>query len=126
MISKNWLPIGLIVISVALLMAYDFFPKINDLLSIPKPIVNVFLLLILFVGFYTTPLLKDHTLRSNFLWGAATVIYLMGLIIVFTILGGNSQVGLSLTSPALWLVLAISVFELYREYKKLKAAQPTP
>ncbi|MCM3758068.1 hypothetical protein M3197_11395 [Sporosarcina aquimarina] len=126
MINKNWISIGVIVISITLLMACDFFPKLNEVLSIPKPIVSVFLLLMLFVGCYTTPLLKNNTLRFNFLWGAATVIYLMGLIIVFSLLGGNSQVGLSLSSPALWIVLAISVFELYREFKKLKAAQPTP
>ncbi|WP_039043211.1 hypothetical protein [Sporosarcina sp. ZBG7A] len=126
MINKNWIPIGLIIIAITMLMAYDFFPKLNDLIYIPKPVVIVFLLLILFLGFNTTPLLKNDTLRSHFLWGVTTVFFLMGLIIVFSLLGGNSQVGLSLSSPALWIVLAISVFELYCEYKKMKAAQPTP
>lgn len=124
--NKNWIPIGLIIIAITMLMAFDFFPNLNDLLNIPKPVVIVFLLLILFLGFYTTPLLKNSILRSNFLWGVTTVFYLIGLIIVFSLFGGNSQVGLSLSSPALWVVLAISVFELYREYKKMKAAQPTP
>ncbi|VDG97951.1 Uncharacterised protein [Lysinibacillus sphaericus] len=122
--NKNWIMIGLLIISITMLMAYDFFPKLNDLLYIPKPVVIGVSLIILFFGFFATRLLKDDTSKSNFLWQVSFMSYLLILIIVFSLFGGISQVGLSVSSPAIWLVLTISVFELFREYKKLKASQP--
>lgn len=49
--------------------------------------------------------------------------YLFVLILVFTLIGGVSQVGLSLSSPVLWLVIAISVIELIREVKNLRVEE---
>ncbi|MDW0109682.1 hypothetical protein [Sporosarcina aquimarina] len=116
---KSWIPFSLIALSATIVIAYDFFPKLNEIVTIPRPVVMLLLLLIVSLGFFVTKLRKDHSAKSNFVWHVAFMSYLFGLILIFTLLGGISQVGLSLSSPALWLVIAISVVELVREYKKL-------
>lgn len=119
---RSWIPIGLIVLSATILIAYDFFPKLNIIVTIPRSVVMLLLLLIVTLGFLVTKLRKNHSAKSNFLWHVAFMSYLFGLILIFTLLGGTSHVGLSLSSPALWLVIAISVMELIREYKELTNA----
>ena len=121
---KDWILMGLILLSITELMAYDFFPQLNELLFVPKPLIIILLLLILFSGFFVTRLQNDSSQKFKFLWQVAFTSYLLALLIVFTLLGGVSQVGLSLSSPALWIVLVISLFEIYQEYKKLPPADP--
>ncbi|WP_432355817.1 hypothetical protein [Sporosarcina sp. A2] len=120
---KDWILMGLILFFITVIMAYDFFPKLNNLVSIPQPVVIGLIVLSLLLGFFVTRLQKDNSPRVKFMWQVAFMSYLVGLIIVFTLLGGVSQVGISVSSPALWIVLAISVGEILHEYKKLKAAQ---
>lgn len=118
----DWVPNGVILLSITFLMGYDFFPKLNGFLYIPKPIVIGLLLLVLLFGLFMTRFQDDYSSKSNFRWQVAFMSYLLFLIIVFSLFGGVSQVGISLSSPALWIVLVISVFEIIQEYKKLKTA----
>ncbi len=121
---KDWILMGLILLSITALMAYDFFPQLNELFLVPKPLIIMLLLLILFSGFFVPRLQNNGSQKFKFLWQVAFTSYLLGLLIVFTLLGGASQVGISLSSPALWIVLVISLFEIYQEYKKLPPADP--
>ncbi|MGG0644550.1 hypothetical protein ABE021_11475 [Sporosarcina gallistercoris] len=120
---KSWIPFALIMSSFTIIMAYDFFPGLNNLLSVPKQVIILLMLLIVLLGFFVTRLRKTHSPKSDLLWSAAFMSYLFVLILVFTLIGGVSQVGLSLSSPVLWLVIAISVIELIREVKNLRVEE---
>ncbi|WOV82977.1 hypothetical protein PGH26_08470 [Sporosarcina jeotgali] len=119
---KDLILMALILLSITALMAYDFFPQLSELLFVPKPLIIMLLLLILFSGYFVTRLQHDGSQKFKFLWQVAFTTYLLALLIGFTLLGGVSQVGISLSSPALWIVLVISLFEIYQEYKKLPPA----
>lgn len=114
---KDWMVIALILLSITFLMIYDFFPMLNDFLYIPKIIVTGFMLLILFLSFLVT---RSQNQKSALIWQISSVSYLLVLIIVFSLFGGVSQVGISPSNPVFWIVLVISVIEIIREYKKLK------
>ncbi|MHC8516605.1 hypothetical protein [Sporosarcina sp. ITBMC105] len=110
-----------ILIPLTLLMAYDFFPKLNDFLFLPKPMLIGLLLLVVLLGFFTIHFQEVESAQSSFWWNVSLVSYLLSLIVIFTLLGGNSQVGISLSSPVLWIVVALTVFEMKKEYEKAKA-----
>lgn len=109
-----------ILIPLTLLMVYDFFPKLNGFLFLPKPMLIGLLLLIVSLGFFTKHFQKEKSAQSSFWWNVSLVSYLLSLIVLFTLLGGNSQVGISLSNPVLWIVVALTVFEMRKEYKKAK------
>lgn len=121
--SRHLILMGLIGLPLTLLMAYDFFPNINKLLYIPKPILIGLLILILLVGFFINRIQKDDSPKSSFWWQVSFTCYLLVLLIVFTIFGGISQVGISLSSPVVWILLVISFYEIIKEYKVLKVSE---
>ena len=121
--SKHLILMGLIVLPLTLLMVYDFFPNLNQILYIPKPVLIGLLLVILLVGFFINRIQKDDSPRSSFWWQVAITSYLLILLVVFTLFGGISQVGISLSSPVIWIILVISVFDILKEYKGLKVSE---
>lgn len=122
---KTWILSGFILLSVTLLLAYDFFPEVNGFLQLPKPLFIGLFLLTLFSGFFINQLQKVPSPKSDLLWQTILSSYLLLLIIVFTLLGGASQVGISLSNPVLWIVLLITFFDISKQYKKMKTAQST-
>lgn len=121
--SKHLILMGSIALPLTLLMAYDFFPNFNQILYIPKPVLIGLLLVILLVGFFINRIQKDDSPRSSFWWQVAITSYLLILLVVFTLFGGISQVGISLSSLVIWILLVISVFEILKEYKGLKVSE---
>ena len=121
--SKHLILMGLIVLPLTLLMVYDFFPNLNQILYIPKPVLIGLLLVILLVGFFINRIQKDDSSKSSFWWQVAITSYLLILLVVFTLFGGISQVGISLSSPVIWILLVISVFDILKEYKGLKVSE---
>lgn len=116
--SKRWLLMaGLTVLPLTLLIAYDFFPTLNDSLHIAKPVFFTMLLVILLAGFFSHRLEKNQSPKIGFWWQIFIMGYLLLLLVVFSLMGGVSQVGLSLSSPVLWMVLLISVYQAIKEYK---------
>ena len=118
--SRHLFLMGLIALPLTLLMAYDFFPSFSSLLSVPKPILIGLLLLILLVGFLINRIQKDVSPKISFWCQVVFSSYLLVLLFVFTLFGGISQVGISLSSPVVWILLVISFFEIIKEYKDLK------
>ena len=121
--SKHLILMGLIVLPLTLLMVYDFFPNLNQILYIPKSVLIGLLLVILLVGFFINRIQKDDSSKSSFWWQVAITSYLLILLVVFTLFGGISQVGISLSSPVIWIILVISVFNILKEYKGLKVSE---
>ena len=51
-----------------------------------------------------------------------SMLYLFLLVVAFTVLGGISQVGISLNNPGLWIVIVISIYEIYEQIKKVRVS----
>ncbi|MCM3709469.1 hypothetical protein [Sporosarcina luteola] len=119
---KNWILSGVILLSTTLLMAYDFFPELNGFFQLPKPLFLGLILTFLFAGFFINRFQEDSFPKSDLLWQVMLTSYLLLLIIGFTLLGGESQVGISLSNPFLWIVLLITFFDIAKQYKKMKTA----
>lgn len=122
---KTWILSGFILLSIALLLAYDFFPEVNGFIQLSKPLFIGLFLLTLFSDFFINRLQKVPSPKSDLLWQTILSSYLLLLIIAFTLLGGASQVGISLSNPVLWIVLLITFFDISKQYKKMKTAQST-
>ncbi|WP_262174698.1 hypothetical protein [Saccharococcus sp. Marseille-Q5394] len=118
---KNWILSGFILLPITLLMAYDFFPELNGFLQLSKPLLIGLILIFLFSGFFINRFQKA-SLKSDLLWQVILTFYLLLLIIAYTLLGGESQVGISLSNPFLWIVLLITFFDIAKQYKKMKTA----
>ncbi|MCM3636265.1 hypothetical protein M3152_00935 [Sporosarcina luteola] len=119
---KNWILSGFILLPITLLMAYDFFPELNGFLQLSKPLLIGLILIFLFSGFFINRFQKA-SLKSDLLWQVILTSYLLLLLIAYTLLGGESQVGISLSNPFLWIVLLITFFDIAKQYKKMKTAQ---
>lgn len=117
---------GFILLSITLLLAYDFFPDLNGFLQLSKPLFIGLILFFLFSGFFINRFQKAPSPKSELLWQIILTSYLLLLITAFTLLGGVSQVGISLSNPVLWIVLLITFFDIAKQYKKMKTAQSTP
>ena len=125
LLTKQQVAKGMVLGAIFCLMLYDFFPVVREVIRIPKPVVVLLLLTLVFLGFYIDRSQFKTTSRSSFWWEVTLISWITGFLILFTFLGGHSSVGLSISSPALWIVFVISLFELKREYQKVKAAEGT-
>lgn len=114
--KRYLISMGFTILLLTFLMAYDFFPTFQDLLHIPKLIlIGLLLLVFLFSGNR-----KGNSSKLNFWWQMILMAYLLGLMVLFTLFGGTSQVGLSLSSPIIWILLVFGVWEIIKEYNKMK------
>ena len=76
--------------------------------------------MILVVGFFSRITQKDNSPETDFRWQIGMSLYVLLLIIVFTLFGGRSQVGLSLSNPIVWILFVISMIDSMKSYKKVK------
>ena len=95
--------------ALTLLLIYDFFPKLISFINIPKSILIVLILVITLIGLFMNRPQKEDVPRFNPLWQIIVLAYFIALIMIFTLIGGISQVGLSLTNPFLWIMFFISI-----------------
>ena len=107
--------------AMTVLLAYDFFPKFNNLIIIPKPLLITLIIFIVLASIFSNRIQKVDSIEI-LRYQIITLLYLFMLVVLFTILGGSSQVGITLRNPVLWIVIAISVFEIFQQQKKLKLA----
>ncbi|MFD1928413.1 hypothetical protein ACFSFY_10150 [Sporosarcina siberiensis] len=105
------------------LMIYDFFPKFISYIYIPKSMLLGLILLTFLIGIFMSHFDKGDSSKVTLIWQVVSLAYLFALIMIFTLVGGVSQVGLSLTDPFLWIVFFISIFDIVKGYKKMKVSQ---
>jgi phosphatidylglycerophosphatase A len=117
--KSNFAQMLLVLLAMTVLLAYDFFPAVNNLISISKPLLITLIIIIVLVSIFSNRTQKEDT-KEILRYQVITLLYLFMLIVSFTILGGTSQVGITLRNPVLWIVIAISVFEIFQQKKKLK------
>lgn len=103
-----------------LLLIYDFFPKLISYIYIPKSMLLGLILLTFLIGIFMSHFHKSDSSRITLIWQVVSLAYVFALILIFTFVGGVSQVGLSLSDPFLWIVFLISIFDIVKGYKKIK------
>ncbi|WP_391122516.1 hypothetical protein [Psychrobacillus sp. L3] len=117
----NVFVIVLMLLLMTTLLAYDFFPDLIEFIYLPKSLVIVLLIIIVFFSIFSNRFQKDNS-RIILLWQMVSTVYLFLLVVAFTVFGGISQVGISLKNPVLWIVIAISIYEIYEQNKKVKVS----
>ena len=111
--------IVLLLLALTTLLAYDFFPDLIEFIYLPKSLVVALLIIIGIFSIFSSRFQKDNS-RITLLWQMVSLVYLLLLIVVFTVLGGISQVGISLKNQVFWIVIATSIYEIYEQNKKVK------
>ncbi|WP_373921293.1 hypothetical protein [Peribacillus muralis] len=108
-------------IVITFMLVYDFFPNTLPTIVLPKIILG------LLIGFYLSLLFKKNRHaddRAKFKEQVISILYLLFLIGLLTALGGKSSVGISFNNAFLWVVLLLSVFPIYSNWRKAKKEFP--
>ena len=121
MTKFNILMIALILLSMTGLLAYDFFPDLINFIYLPKSLVIALLVIIIIFSILSNRFQTDNS-RLILHWQFVSLLYLFLLIGTFTAFGGISRVGISLKNPVLWVVILISIYEIYGQIKKAKVS----
>lgn len=106
-------------ISITMLLIFDYFPNLPLASSIPKSV----LILLIIVLFMFSILFRRYINPSSleiFKWQVLSTLYLIFLMVLLTILGGKSTVGIAFTNVFLWIALLLVAYELYSQWKKVK------
>ena len=114
----NKLFLSLTILFFIFMAVLDFFPSIG--ISPKMAVIGVVLFGILTAATeyrpYTTATPKKRFRQSLIITHA-----ILAVLLVLTLAGGESQSGISLSNPIIWLIYIFSLFASYIRYKK----QPT-
>ncbi|NEY71354.1 hypothetical protein G4D63_06310 [Bacillus mesophilus] len=111
-----------IIIVFTLLFAYDYFPRTSLTGTIPQGIlIPIILGLLLFSLLYKKT--KNINSKEILKWQIALTVYILFLMSLFTILGGESSTGLSFDNELVWIVILFSLFQIYNQWKKVKKSE---
>jgi hypothetical protein len=109
-----------IILVFTVLLVYDYFPNTPLGDTIPK---GLFTGLILGLFLYSLLFKKHEDANDKEIlnWQIFLTAYILFLIGLFTMLGGQSSSGISFTNISLWIVLLISIVEIISQSKKVKS-----
>ena len=99
-----------------LMFVIDFFPNIG----IPMNVVIIGVVICIVLALITRQK-GEAVFRSSkqeLMFTIFSGIYIFSILLILTLLGGSSQVGLSLTNTMLWAFYVIGVLFSYTKYKK--------
>ncbi|SOC43719.1 hypothetical protein [Ureibacillus acetophenoni] len=106
----------------SLLLVYDFFPNFPFADSVPTnvliPLILVLMVLSILLKQYNDKSKKD-LLKAQIFW----TIYLLLLIVILTVLGGQSKTGIALDNGVLWIAVLISLVGPLSRWRKLKNSE---
>ncbi|MGP4079941.1 hypothetical protein ACTWQL_08480 [Pseudalkalibacillus sp. R45] len=108
-----------IMILFTLLLVIDYFPDLPLLNATPKYVVIFGILGVILIGLILGVTIH-HDDRITLKWQIGMMFYLLGLIAVLTLLGGESSVGIAFDNYALWVVVGISSIEILNRWRKIK------
>ena len=103
-------------------IVFDYFPNLSLARMIPNGIF-LWLFLSLFLISFLFKRFSDDNPRKGLEWQVLSLVYLLSLLALLTILGGQSTAGIAFDHPFLWLILLMSCFDIYSRWKKLKQEQ---
>ncbi|WP_323646841.1 hypothetical protein [Lysinibacillus xylanilyticus] len=105
-----------------LLFILDYFPNIPLGDSIPKGVL-ISLILGLFIFSLIFKKYRDINNKEILQWQIFSTIYILLIMGILTILGGQSSSGIAIDDGILWILLLISLFDIYSQYKKIKRTE---
>ncbi|WP_261133437.1 hypothetical protein [Bacillus sp. Marseille-Q3570] len=118
--NTKWIKIQIgIMVFFSILLVLDYFPDLPFLSSIPKYVVLFGILGLILTGLILGVTIHQDD-RSVLKWQIGMMFFLLGLIAVLTLLGGESSVGIAFDNYALWVVLGISSIEILNRWRKIK------
>ena len=99
-----------------LMIVIDFFPNIG----INKAIGIIGVVTFLALGVITRQKGERvfNSSKQEFIFTLFQGIYILSILVILTLLGGVSQVGIGLTNPLLWGLYLIGVLVSFKNYKK--------
>lgn len=100
-----------------LLFVNDFFPATTLAELLSKKIILVILIVLVCIQMMTSKGTYKKISKKAY---AGLTLYTIGLWIVLTILGGESEIGLSYNSPIFYLIVIVLGFDLLRVYRQWK------
>ncbi|WP_155590551.1 hypothetical protein [Lysinibacillus cavernae] len=110
----------LILVFFTLLFVNDFFPDTAIAALLTKKII---LLLLVVLVISQIALDTDRFKKMSKKAYVGLTLYTVGLWIVLTLLGGQSQIGLSFTSPLFYIIVVLLGFDLMRISRQAKREQ---
>ncbi|SDQ56362.1 hypothetical protein SAMN05216231_1953 [Virgibacillus salinus] len=112
----------LIVFCFTILFAYDYFPSISQVVEIPKSVL-IFLVIGLVLASIYCSRGRNFDNKDTLKWQVFITGYIFFLMGLFTFLGGESATGISFRNGFFWLVLLISLVEMFSKWRKVKSSQ---
>lgn len=120
----------ILLILFTLSLIYDYFPNtpIENIISknvLYSVTFSIFILSLLFSLLFKLIFkqdIKPNNLRT-FKLRLFSIAYLLFLIAVLTVLGGQSSIEISFKSGVFWIVLFIFFAELFFDFKKIKQSE---
>lgn len=110
---------GWFLFSITMLLIYDYFPNV----SLKESLTPTILLSLMYGTVVVLFLLKrfrEYTVKELFKSQLFTLIYLLILLVVLKLAGGESALGISFSHLGVWIVVIISLLQLVVLWKKLK------
>ncbi|QMT17219.1 hypothetical protein H1Q58_14850 [Planococcus maritimus] len=113
-----WLLGIVLLVDMTLLLVDDYFPGVLSSLGIPVWSLYVLLGILVLVSLLT----HNPELEKRFGLHALLLltIYPMLVMVLLALLGGESESGLSVTSPLLWIIWGAVLWMGWRDYQKDK------
>jgi len=106
-------------ISFTLLLIFDYFPNLSFASEIPKGVLLLLIILLFSFSILFRRYLHPSSLEI-FKWQVLSTIYLLFLMVLLTILGGKSTVGIAFDNVFLWIALLLIAYEMFSQWKKVK------
>ncbi|MGE6299895.1 hypothetical protein [Guptibacillus hwajinpoensis] len=110
---------GLFLFSITVLLIYDYFPNV----SLKERLTPTILLSLMFgtvVALFLLKSFREYTVKELFKSQLFTLVYLLFLLGVLKLAGGESALGISFSHLGVWVVVIISFLQLVVLWKKLK------
>lgn len=105
-----------------LLIVNDYFSNLSLARTVPDDILLWVIFGLFFISFLFRKV-KYYNHKERLKWQVLSLVYLLSLLALLTVLGGQSTAGIAFDSPFLWIILLISCFDIYSRWKKLKQEQ---
>jgi len=109
-----------ILVFFTLLFVNDFFPHTTIAEILSKKIILLILMALVIIQIASD---KDRYKKISKKAYVGLTVYTVGLWIVLTLLGGESQIGLSFNSPIFYIIVLLLTLDLLRIFRQSKKEQ---
>lgn len=103
-------------VCITILLIFDYFPEIPLINIIPLYAIKWIILTLFLITILISHRNKENTLK----WQIFIVSFILVLMGLLTVIGGNSASGISFGNKYLWVVLFITILDMLSQFKKYK------